>query len=242
MLAGGSDGLHWGYCLDDPDAGSGRLRRQLLRRATAFDLEADGDDLFEAVRLHLEYLHADAETYRDEDPESADEYGRRLQRLAELARAAGGCSPVVSGWAMSTCRRSPVTCSRAARVVARTRTGLGIVAPPEVYRPLSRADKQLWTYLRKTKNPCAVVEERGRRLREATPRRRRSWARICGPMGGPGRLRGGAARRGVRGARARDAAAVLQTHVANRRCRRWTYWSRRRREGRRQTLLSRSLR
>src|SRR3954469_8750411 len=57
VLAGGSDGLHWGYYLDDPDGGGGCIASYYAQ--DAFELSVDGDTLFEAVRLHLEYCHGD---------------------------------------------------------------------------------------------------------------------------------------------------------------------------------------
>src|SRR4051812_30149860 len=57
VLAGGGDGLHWGYYLDDPDSGSGCVASYYAREE--YELSADGDTLFEAVRLHLEYCQGD---------------------------------------------------------------------------------------------------------------------------------------------------------------------------------------
>src|SRR5262245_43762731 len=77
-LAGDVDRLHWGYWLDDPDRGPEGCVASYYA-SEGLDLTADGDDLFAAVRLHLEHLHADCLTYRDEDPESAPEYDQRLE-------------------------------------------------------------------------------------------------------------------------------------------------------------------
>jgi hypothetical protein len=215
VLAGDTDRLHWGYWLDDPDHGPGGCVASYYA-SDGLDLEANGDDLFAAVRLHLEYLHADNQTYRNEDPESADEYGRRLERLAELrerlAPFAGG-SGVGDVYVQAFARRT----SRAGRVIARTRTGLGIVAPRELYRPLSRTDKPLWTYLRKTKNPRAVVEEARQALHDGHPATALKLGQDLWAMGGP---RGGYAEELLDEAYAalgrETLRRVLQTHVANR--------------------------
>src|SRR5947209_7483956 len=52
VLAGGTDGLHWGYYLDDPATPSGCVAHYYAH--DAFEMGTDGDNLFEAVRLHLE--------------------------------------------------------------------------------------------------------------------------------------------------------------------------------------------
>ena len=48
---------------------------------------------------------------------------------------------------------------RGAEVVAATMDGMGVVAPPETYRPLSLPDKKLRAFLRKHDDPCQIVEE-----------------------------------------------------------------------------------
>src|SRR4051794_7307114 len=65
-LAGNTDGLHWGYFLDDPATGAGCVASYYAR--DAYELDTDGGTLFEAVRLHLEQHQADAEL--DGDAES----------------------------------------------------------------------------------------------------------------------------------------------------------------------------
>jgi hypothetical protein len=82
VLAGDSDGLHWGYFLDDPDRGAGCVASYYAR--DAYELETDGDTLFEAVRLHLEYVHRDTEDYRAAHPDRAEAYDARLNTLARL--------------------------------------------------------------------------------------------------------------------------------------------------------------
>src|SRR5262249_40952015 len=47
--------------------------------------------------------------------------------------------------------------------------GVGIVVPAQLYRPLSRPDKKLNPYLRKSKDPIDVVNEARQALREGFP-------------------------------------------------------------------------
>jgi hypothetical protein len=215
VLAGDVDRLHWGYWLDDPDAGPASCVASYYA-ADGLALEANGDDLFAAVRLHLEYLHADAETYRDEDPESTDEYDRRLDRLAELRDRltpfAGG-TEVGEVYVQAHAGRT----GRAGRVVARTRSGLGIVAPRESYRPLSRTDKPLWAYLRKTKNPQSLVEEARQALNEGHPATALKLGQDLWAMGGPrGRYSEELLDEAYAALGRETLRRVLQTHVANR--------------------------
>jgi hypothetical protein len=48
---------------------------------------------------------------------------------------------------------------RNARVVAETVEGMGIVAPPDRYRPLSLEGRKLWSALRRSRNLPGLVEE-----------------------------------------------------------------------------------
>jgi hypothetical protein len=168
VLAAGTDGLHWGYFLDDPAAGEGCVASYYAR--DTYELSADGDNLFEAVRLHLEYTHRDWEDYRDEHPESAAGCEADLGRLAELReqllRYATADRPEVGE--AYTEAYDGVT-ARGGRVVARTMEGMGVVVPPELYRPLGLPDRKLWRHLRKEKDPLDVVEEARAALRDGFP-------------------------------------------------------------------------
>ncbi|MFO0927999.1 MAG: hypothetical protein U0736_13315 [Gemmataceae bacterium] len=107
---------------------------------------------------------------------------------------------------------------RKKRVVARTREGMGVVADPALYRPLSLADRDLGRQLRRAADPVELVEE----ARQGAGRRvpgdgGSNWARSCGPPAG-GKL-GYAAELldAAYAALGRDTLRrVLQTHLANR--------------------------
>jgi hypothetical protein len=167
VLAGG-DGLHWGYFLDDPATASGCVAGYYA--GDAYELGADGDNLFEGVRLHLEYCLTDwgADARMNEEDGAAwpglkarlDELRDRIRRHATGDRDETGDA--------YTDRYAGVT-SRADRVVARTMEGMGIVVPPETYRPLSLPDRKLWPYLRQEKDPADVVAEAREALREGFP-------------------------------------------------------------------------
>jgi hypothetical protein len=168
VLAGGSDGLHWGYFLDDPPSGSACVASYYAR--DVYELSADGDTLFEAVRLHLEYSQADQEEYRDLDPVAGDEAETTLQRIEVLRKqlmqfATGDRAETGEDY---TERYAGVT-RRDELVVAQTLEGMGIVVPPAAYRPLTLDDRRLWRHLRRTDDPADVVEEARKALTDGFP-------------------------------------------------------------------------
>jgi hypothetical protein len=168
VLAGGMDGLHWGYFLDDPAAGPGCVASYYAR--DAYELSADGDNLFEAVRLHLEYSYRDYQEYMEEDEGEAAAYEADLRGLDELrgllCRHATGDRPEVGD---EYAERYAGLSARGARVVAATMEGMGVVVPPETYRPLSLPDRKLWPRLRREKDPAGVVAGARQALRDGFP-------------------------------------------------------------------------
>jgi hypothetical protein len=168
VLAGGGDGLHWGYYLDDPVAGPGGIASYYAN--DAFEMTADGDTLFAAVRLFLEEHHAQAEQDHGSGLMADEDFEEALAALAgfrvRLLPFATGDDPQ-HGAAYAD--RHQGRASRNERVVARTHEGMGIVVPPGQYRPLSRTDARLWKYLWKTEDPADVVEEARQALRDGFP-------------------------------------------------------------------------
>ena len=168
VLRGGIDGLHWGYYLDDPANHSGCVASYYTN--DAFELMTDGDTLFAALRLHLEYRHRDCLDYRDTDPEHAADYDATLAELADLRgklqRYETGDRPEVGE---EYTEKYVAERRRAKQVVAKTLDGMGIVAPRGLYRPLSLKDRKLWKVLLSEDDPAAPVEEARRALRDGFP-------------------------------------------------------------------------
>jgi hypothetical protein len=169
-LAGGGDGLHWGHYLDDPARGEGCVASYYAR--DAYELSVDGDNLFEAIRLHLEYSVTDYEDYRDleDGPDGGKDYDVALQRMGQLRerlmeQATGDRPETGEEYTELYAGHS----AREERVVAETKEGMGIVVPPDRYRPLSLDDKRLWRRLRKEDDPAALVAEARQALREGHP-------------------------------------------------------------------------
>ena len=168
VLAGGGDGLHAGYYLDDPATGVGCMASYFA--LDVFEMAVDGDDLFAAVRLSVEEQWAACEldhSYQLMDDEEHDESLARLAALREQLTAFGTAERPEVGQAYMDLYsgRAP----RRPAPVAATREGMGIVVPPELYRPLPVKDKKLWSLLGKDDDPVELVEEARRALREGFP-------------------------------------------------------------------------
>ncbi len=216
VLAGASDGLHWGYFLDDPDRGEGCVASYFAR--DAYELETDGDTLFEAVRLHLEYVHRDTE----DDRAVADSSEACDARLAEIARLRDRLTAYATAGRTAVGEEYTETFAgvslRNKRIVADTPEGMGIVVAPEQYRPLSITGRKLWAHLRRTKGPIDVVEEARTALREGFPGAALELGKALWALPGQGRAACAAELLDTAyAALGRDTLRrVLQTHLANR--------------------------
>jgi hypothetical protein len=167
MLYGG-DGLHFGYFLDDPERGEGCVSSYYA--GDAFELAVDGDTLFEAARLNLEYYYRDNEGDRELGLKDRTEHAAERESLARLRTRlleyATAKRPEVGE--EYTDRYAGVS-SREDRIVAKTIEGVGIVVPPATYRPLSVPGRKLWARLRRTRDPVELVEEARAALRDGFP-------------------------------------------------------------------------
>jgi hypothetical protein len=216
VLAGDSDGLHWGYFLDDPDRGEGCVASYFAR--DAYELETDGDTLFEAVRLHLEHVHRDVEDDRAcaDNPEGHD------ARLAEIARLRDRLTACATGERGAVGEEYTETFTRVSRrgkrIVAATPEGMGIVVAPERYRPMSLSSRKLWARVRRSKDPVELVEEARSALREGFPGTALEMGKVLWAL--PGQAKAAHAGELLDAAYAdlgrESLRRVLQTHLANR--------------------------
>jgi hypothetical protein len=168
VLTGNTDGLHWGYFLDDPLSSPASVASYYSR--DAYEFSADGDNLFEAVRLHLEWDYSTCLEYIEDDPEHADDYREDLDKLDALRKSLMG---------YGTGDRPEVgddysdiylgVSSRNDRITAETAENMGVVVPKEKYRRVALKGVKYWTYLKKTANPVRVVEAARRALRDGYP-------------------------------------------------------------------------
>jgi len=143
VLVGHTDGLHWGYWFDDPnDRECDPVVAGYFHNGT-YEMTIHAC-LFEALRDNLELFHRDAVDYAVDDPDHADDYKARLEAYARLREAMGeydlGDRDEV-GEAYIERYRSSTSTGR--HVVAETRSHMGIVVPPDKYRPLAKTDRSL---------------------------------------------------------------------------------------------------
>lgn len=87
VLMGTSDGEHWGYWLDDPAAA--RFCVASYYNNDAYEISNDGETLFEAVRLELEYSYSSniesIAMYTAQNNSTEVEYAKQgIERLAKL--------------------------------------------------------------------------------------------------------------------------------------------------------------
>ncbi len=168
VLKGQRLGLHWGYYLDDPAAQSGCVASYCT--AGAFEISADADNLFEAVRLDLERHYRDCAELREHEPGSVYELETRMRQIddvrSRLCRWRTGDRPETGELYEE---RYPEHTTRLARVVAQTRDGMGIAVPPQSYRPLSLSNRNLWQCLRRGAGTAVVLEEARQALRDGFP-------------------------------------------------------------------------
>lgn len=137
LLTGLSDGLHWGYYLDEP--GQPDLPVASYHHDDAFQISVTGADLFEATRLELEYH------YRDQCEDLA----------ADAAGAGAGNAAFQKQETVRSLLKQYATADRREqgadyidahgapslrRTAAPTRDDMGIVVPAASYRALVRCD------------------------------------------------------------------------------------------------------
>lgn len=210
VFAGGGDGLHGGYYLDDPAGAAGCVASYYAR--DAFELSVEGDDLFEAARLQLEHTLSDHEADGTDDDATTAQLDLLRGRIMEHAT---GDRPE-TGEAYADLYGGAST--REERVVAETSEGMGIVVPPERYRPLSLGDRRLWRQLRREDDPAGLVAEARQALREGYPGTALKLGKDLWAAGGERRM-GYAVELLLEAYEALgrgELARVLQTHAANR--------------------------
>lgn len=121
-LLGDTDGVHWGYYVDDPADRPSCVARYYHN--DAYQLTAFGG-LFDAVNEHAKALRRTLAEYVETDPDSAESYRRDIVKVDALL---GRLAPLA---AEEPLRRS---------ITAPTRDGMGIVVPPDRYAPLAPRD------------------------------------------------------------------------------------------------------
>ncbi len=160
VATGPTDGLHWGYYLDDPQKPPFPLAYYYSN--DAFELSIAGNTLFEVVRLEIELFYRDNTHYMQVEPDSyRASYQTKLARLALLREAlqtyeTGDRSEVGQEYIK---KYSATDTYR--QITALTRDGMGIVVPAAQYIPLTGDDIfQTW-------HPTLTTQEVQPRAQEA---------------------------------------------------------------------------
>jgi hypothetical protein len=166
VLAGNLDGIHWGYYFDDPGVPPTCVA-SYFARDDSLELSRDGCNLFEAVRQELEWQYGQSLHDADEQEKGEGTIAELDRIRQELCRFATADRSQIGQEYTEKYQDAPLP--RDETVTAATREGMGVVVPPQRFRPLSMKDRKLWTYLRKTKDPVAVVEEARQALGEGFP-------------------------------------------------------------------------
>lgn len=137
ILSGDTDGLHWGYWLDVPNTTAPtEYPIAYYYSRDAFELSIEGADLFALLRSRIEHYQRDSEEYLEYEMETEEDYEESVQQLTELRSLLPHYTlderPETGDDYLET---YPHTVKR--DVIAKTVERMGIVVPPERYRPLS---------------------------------------------------------------------------------------------------------
>lgn len=152
LLAAEDGSQHWGYFLDDPDAGAPSVAA-LTDRGAGPGASLEADTLAGALRLWVEQAAADLEQ-DGPDPDMTGERAREVEAMLtrcrgmtqRLAGAVGVDLPDLSGDAyIRACAEA--LADRDTLVTLPTQDGTGVVAPPETCRTtasLPRLHEAVW--------------------------------------------------------------------------------------------------
>jgi hypothetical protein len=123
LLNGNTDGLHWGYYIDDPSHPTFPVAAYYHSSAYEFTLE--GDDLFQALGRYLEKVSESTREYLHSDPANKSNYEeqlRKLDRIGVVLKKFEAESPALP--------KPPYV----REITAPTRSGLGIVTKKSLYK------------------------------------------------------------------------------------------------------------
>jgi Uncharacterised conserved protein (DUF2228) len=152
IMHGLTDGLHWGYYLDDPKD-LGNICVVSYYNNDAFELQIDGYTIFEAFRTELESQYAGHQQNIIDDYDYAPDYQARLaslDRVREILMTYETQDRPEFGDEYT--EKYRIT----RKTTAPTRDNMGIVVPQELFRHLAKIDRfQDWNY---SPTPQAVQE------------------------------------------------------------------------------------
>ncbi len=148
VLYGDTDGLHWGYYIDEPSAAQPTFWVASYYAKDAFSIGANNRTLFEESRERLESYyqnHVDDLISKNDEEELvyAKEQVRLLERLREILMEYETGDRKEVGRKYEEKYRD----SYPRKTIASTRCDIGIVADESLFRPLPGKDKfKIWNY------------------------------------------------------------------------------------------------
>jgi hypothetical protein len=132
VLSGDSDGLHWGYWVDDPAAAPAEYPVAHYYSRDAFEISLDGADLFDVLRRRIESFQQDVDEDFELDGIDEEERDEVTEQMAELRsvlpRYTLAERPEIGD---AYFEAYPVDIER--EIVAQTPDGMGIVIPADKY-------------------------------------------------------------------------------------------------------------
>ncbi|KAL4894389.1 hypothetical protein BDV59DRAFT_200738 [Aspergillus ambiguus] len=138
VVTGMTDGVHWGYYIDDPDAPPFPLAT--FYSNDAFELEVAGNNMFEVVRWKIEKCVEDLTGYMEDEPHEEEYYRIELAKLARLREILQTYSTGDRPETGTEYMRKYKTIDTSRYVVAPTRDRMGIVLNPDKYVPINGND------------------------------------------------------------------------------------------------------
>lgn len=138
VATGQTDGLHWGYYIDDPEKPPFSLA--YYYSSDAFEITEVGYTMFEVLRYEMEQHYSECEENIEDDPDNKDSYQDQLAQLnslrADLPPHGTGDRLEIGSEYLSKYE----TIYPPRQIVAPTRDGMGIVVSSEAYVPLTGLD------------------------------------------------------------------------------------------------------
>lgn len=172
IMTGDTDGLHWGYWLDDPTEIPHYVASYFSN--DAYEINLEGNNIFEAVRIYLERAYISWQEYLEyegENESDAEYYKDKIERVNVvreiLKKYATGERHEIGDEYIGQDEYSILNPPR--QPVASTFDAMGIVVPSQLYRTVRWTDEELREIFDKTDNPQEVIEEAWQALREGFP-------------------------------------------------------------------------
>lgn len=158
VATGNVDRLHFGYWYDDPAAGAACIASYYVN--DAYEISVPGRTLWEALRRSLESAWAGIVENMAEDRQHADSYTRTLARLAilrdRIMERATRDRPEIGDVYRE---KYDLHALRTRQATVDTPEKMGIVVPPEKYKPLSAMGDDLRKALAGKASKKRIVKE-----------------------------------------------------------------------------------